>query len=282
VYTVFFAVYALLYNQPMIGYVSTVSMPLTVFFSLRAAEQQRWLFPIIAVAVLFYAIGFFLRHTNREKWAEVLLFSGLGLATITVLLAPFQPGGIEKAIPIAIAATLFAVEAFRLRNVWLAFPANGLYLISYFTLLIELNVDQPQYFSIGAALLGMLMHYLLTRAESRTGAIFMGTVSQLALLGTSYVQLISTSQVGYFFVLFFQSLVIIFYGLYMRSRSLVFAPIAIVVLATLTILYSALQNLSLVIIIGVSGLILLTLGILAVLMRERITSFVEKFNDWNA
>jgi len=70
--------------------------------------------------------------------------------------------------------------------------------------------------------------------------------------------------------------------LYMRSRSLVFAPIGIVVLATLTILYSALQNLSLVIIIGVSGLVLLTLGILAVLMRERITSFVEKFNDWNA
>jgi len=63
---------------------------------------------------------------------------------------------------------------------------------------------------------------------------------------------------------------------------LVFAPIGIVVLATLTILYSALQNLSLVIIIGVSGLVLLTLGILAVLMRERITSFVEKFNDWNA
>jgi hypothetical protein len=83
-------------------------------------------------------------------------------------------------------------------------------------------------------------------------------------------------------VLFFQSLVIIFYGLYMRSRSLVFAPIVIVVLATLTILYSALRNLSLVIIIGVSGIILLTLGILAVLMRERITSFVEKFNDWNA
>ncbi|HKI53550.1 MAG TPA: hypothetical protein VJ987_05455, partial [Anaerolineales bacterium] len=134
----------------------------------------------------------------------------------------------------------------------------------------------------GAALLGMLMHYLLTRAESKTGALIMGTVSQLVLLGTSYVQLISTSQVGYFFVLFFQSLIIIFYGLYMRSRSLVFAPIGIVVLATLTILYSALQNLSLVIIIGVSGLVLLTLGILAVLMRERITSFVEKFNDWNA
>ena len=282
VYAVFFAAYALLYNQPLIGYVSTVSLPLAVFFGLRAAEIQTWLFAIIAVAVIYYLAGFGLRRAGKEKWDDVLLFSGLGLGTLTALLSPFQSGGIEKAIPIALAATLFATEAFYLRNVQLAFPANGLYLISYFTLLIELKVDQPQYFSIGAALLGMLMHYLLTRAESKTGALIMGTVSQLVLLGTSYVQLISTSQVGYFFVLFFQSLIIIFYGLYMRSRSLVFAPIGIVVLATLTILYSALQNLSLVIIIGVSGLVLLTLGILAVLMRERITSFVEKFNDWNA
>ena len=53
-----------------------------------------------------------------------------------------------------------------------------------------------------STLLGMLMHYLLTRAESRTGAFIMGTVSQLVLLGTSYFQLVSTSEVGYFFVLF--------------------------------------------------------------------------------
>jgi hypothetical protein len=282
VYTFFFAVYALLYNQPLIGYASTVSLPLAVYFGLRAAESDRWLFPVMAIAILYYAFGFVLRGGGKAKWDSVLLLSGLCLGTITALLAPAQSGGIEKAIPIALAATLFAVEAFHLRNVWLAFPANILYLISYFTLLIELNVDEPQYFSIGAALLGMLMHYLLIRANSKTGAFIMGAISQLVLLGTSYIQLVSTSQVGFFFVLFFQSLVIIFYGLYMRSRSLVFAPIGIVVLATLTILYSALQNLSLVIIIGVSGLILLTLGILAVLMRERIASFVERFSDWNA
>ncbi|HAV77469.1 MAG TPA: hypothetical protein DCX53_08950 [Anaerolineae bacterium] len=282
VYALFFAIHALLYNQPLIGYVSTTSLPLAVFFGLQAAKQEGWLFPIITVSVAYYASSFLLRRAEKAGWNEMLLFSGLGLATITALLAPFQSGGIDKAIPIAIAATLFAVEAFQVRNVWLAFPANGLYLISYFTLLVELNANQPQYFSIGAALLGMLMHYLLSRAESRTGAFIMGAVSQLVLLGTSYYQLVSTSQLGFFFVLFFQSLVIIFYGLFMRSRSLVFAPIAIVVLATLTILYSALQDLSLVIIIGVSGLLLLTLGILAVLMREKITSFVERFNDWSA
>jgi hypothetical protein len=253
-----------------------------VYCGLRAADETRWMFPVIVIAVLYYAAGYALRLAKKQGWDTLLLFSGIGLGTITALLAPAQPGGIEKAIPIAIAATLFAVEAFTLRNVWLAFPANVLYLISYFTLLTELNVDEPQYFSIGAALLGMLMHYLLTRAGSKTGAFLMGTVSQLVLLGTSYVQMVSTSQLSYFFVLFFQSLVIVLYGLYMRSRSLVFAPIGIVVLAILTILYNALQNLSLVIIIGVSGLILLTLGILAVLMRERITSFVERFSDWNA
>jgi hypothetical protein len=282
VYAIFFAAYGYIYNQPLIGYISTVSLPLAVSFGLRSAGIEGWLFPEILVASVYYAIGFSVRRADKSKWEDVLIFSGLGLGTLTALAAPYQSGGIEKAIPIAIAATLFAVEAFYLRNVWLAFPANGLYLISYFTLLTGLNVDEPQYFSIGAALLGMLMHYLLLRADSKTGAFIMGVISQLVLLGTSYVQLISTSQVGFFFVLFFQSLVIIFYGLYMRSRSLVFAPIAIVVLGTLTILYSALRNLSLVIFIGASGIILLTLGILAVLMRERITAFVERFSEWNA
>ena len=282
VYALFLAFYALLYNQPLIGYASTVSLPLAVYCGLRAADGDKWLFPVIAIAILYYAFGFVLRRAGKTKWDNVLLFSGLGLGTVTALLAPGQSGGIEKAIPVALAATLVAVEAFHLRNVWLAFPANALYLVSYYTLLVELNVDEPQYFSIGAALLGMLMHQFLIRANSKTGAFIMGTISQLVLLGTSYIQLVSTSQVGFFLVLFFQSLVVIFYGLYMRSRSLVFAPIAIVALATLTILFSALQDLSLVIIIGVSGLILLTLGILAVLMREKITSFVERFSDWNA
>jgi hypothetical protein len=48
------------------------------------------------------------------------------------------------------------------------------------------------------------------------------------------------------------------------------------------VLYSALKDLSLVVIIGVTGLILLSLGILAVLMRERITTLAERFSDWDA
>jgi len=198
------------------------------------------------------------------------------------LLAPFQAGGVDKAIPIAIAATLFALEAYARRNVWLAFPANILYLISYFTLLNELNVDEPQYFGIGAALLGMLMHFLLVRAKSQMGAFTMGMLSQLALLGTTFIQMVSTNQLSFFFVLFIQSMVILAYGIIMRSRSLVIAPIGFAVLGTVTVLYSALKDLSIVLIVGVTGIILLALGILAVLMRERITTLAERFSDWDA
>jgi len=128
----------------------------------------------------------------------------------------------------------------------------------------------------------MLMHYLLMRAGSKTGAFIMGLLSQLILLGTTYIQMIALSNVGFYLALFGQSLAILAYGIVMRSRSLIIAPISFVVLATVTVAYNALKNLSLVLIIGVTGIILLILGVLAVLMRERITMLAERFSDWNA
>ena len=112
----------------------------------------------------------------------------------------------------AITATLFAAEAFALRNVWWALPANAFYLMSYFMILFELNVEEPQYYSIGAALLGMLMHFLLTRAGSKTGAFIAGMLSQLVLLGTTYIQMVSTNRLSFFFVLFVQSMIVLIYG----------------------------------------------------------------------
>jgi len=282
VYAVFFAAYALLYKKPLIGYVSTASLALAVYFGIDALKLTWWLFPVVGIGVAYYVAGSVLRNAKVAGWDSLMLFSGLGLGIIVALSSPLQFGGAENALPIAIAATLFAAEAFAKRNVWLAFPANIFYLISYFTLLIKLNVDAPQYFSIGAALLGMLMHYLLVRAQSKAGAFVMGMASQLVLLGTTYIQMYSTEQLGFFFVLFVQSLAILLYGIVMRSRSLVIAPISFAVLGTLTVVYSALKDLSLVVIIGVTGIVLLVLGILAVLMRERITLLAERFSEWNA
>jgi hypothetical protein len=249
----------------------------------RSFDVTKWIHPVIVIAVFYYAAGYFLRAKKRaEGWDLSLLFSGLGLGIIVSLGAPIV-GGVDAAIPVAAAATLFAVEAFAKKNVWLAFPANGLYLLSYFIILFELNVNEPQYFSIGAALLGLIQHYLLVRAESKSGAFIMGMVSQFVLLGTTYVEMFNKSDMlfGYFLALFFQSLAVLIYGIVIRSRSLTLFPIGFVVLGVITVVSMALEGAA-IFVIGCTGILLLMFGVFAVLLRERISKLSEKISDWKA
>jgi hypothetical protein len=279
-YTLFFALNASLKKEPRLGYLAAAYLALVVFKFCDVINYEKWIFPLIALAVIYYASGYWLRRNpNAKGWDETLLYSGLGLGVLTSIGAPFQ-GGLEASIPVAITATLFAAEAFALRNVWWALPANAFYLMSYFMILLQLNVDQPQYYSIGAALLGMLMHFLLTRAGGKTGAFIAGMLSQLVLLGTTYIQMVSTNKLSFFFVLFAQSMIVLIYGLIQRSRSLVITPIVFAVLGVMTVVYSALKGLGPVILIGSTGVLLLMAGIIAVLLRERITRLGEQLSEW--
>lgn len=279
-YAVFFAVYSWIRREPILGYFVTAYIPLMTIKLWYLMNLEKWIFPLILFAVIYYLIGALLRRMGHAKgWDQMLIYSGLGLGVLTSIAAPFQ-GGLDASIPVAIAATLFAAEAFLLRSVWWALPADLLYLMSYFMILTELNVDQPQYYSIGAALMGMAMHFLLMRAGSRTGAFIAGMLSQVVLLGTTYIQMIAVNDLRFFFVLFVQSLVILAYGLILRSRSLVITPIAFAVLGVVTVVYSALKGLSTVILVGCTGVVLLLLGIVAVILRERITKFGEQLSDW--
>jgi hypothetical protein len=280
IYTLFFACYAILQHESRLGYLATAFLSLSVFKLSDALGFEENVFPLILISVLYYASGFWLRHKRTGSgWDRMLLYSGLCLAVVTSLLAPTEEGW-ETSIAVAIAATLFAVEALARHNVWLAVPANALYLLSYFMILRDLDVDEPQFYSIGAALLGMLMHYLLTRAGSRKGAFIAGMLSQLVLLGTTYIQMVSTEKLSFFFLLFIQCMVVLVYGLIQRSRSLLTAPILFAVVGVMTVIYTALKGLGPVILIGTTGLALLMAGIAAVLMRERISRLGEQLSDW--
>ena len=279
IYSLFFAFYAFVRAEPDLGYFATGFLPLAVIQFCEALDFE-WIFPLIALALAYYATGFTARRSTRAVgWDQTLLNSGLALGALTSLAAPFQ-GGLEASIPVAVAATLFASEALARRNVWWSLPANALYLLAYFMTLVELDVDEPQFYSVGAALLGMLMHYLLTRAGSKTGAFAAGMLSQLVLLGTTYIQMISTERLSFFFVLFAQSMAVLVYGLLQRSRSLVITPIVFAVVGVMTVVYSALKGLGPVILIGSTGVLLLMAGIVAVLLRERITKLGEQLSDW--
>lgn len=282
IYTLLFLTVSLLYRKPALFYAFTLTLPLFITFLFRIFNVTQWIHPVIAAAMLYYAAGAFLRATKRAQgWDQSLLYSGLGVGVI-VSFGAFALGGLDASLPVAIAATLWAFEAFTKRNAWLAFPANALYLLAYFIILIEINVDEPQFFSIGTALFGLIQHYLLTRAGSKTGTFIMGMFSQFVLLGTTYVEMVDKNQLGYFFLLFAQSLVILVYGLVIRSRSLTFFPIGFAALGVITVVYSALKDRAAIFVIGCTGILLLMLGVGAVLLRERIAKLSEKLSDWKA
>ncbi|MFN8435797.1 MAG: hypothetical protein U0V18_17370 [Anaerolineales bacterium] len=282
IYALLFLTISLLYRQPNLFYSFTLTLPLFVAFLFRAFDITQWIHPVIAVAVAYYALGATFRTKNRATgWDQSLLYSGLGVGVVISIGAPIL-GGLDASIPVAIAATLWAFEAFAKRNAWLAFPANALYLLAYFIILFELNVDEPQFFSVGTALFGLIQHYLLTRAESKSGTFVMGMFSQFVLLGTTYIEMVNKNELSYFFLLFVQSLVILVYGLVVRSRSLTFFPIGFVILGVITVVYSTLKDLGTIFVIGCTGIVLLMLGVVAVLLRERIAKLSEKLSDWKA
>ena len=279
--TVIFLAQALSYRRTDMGYSVTTFFTLSVLF-VDLNYANRWLWSMILTAVFFYGLSFVLDRARQAGWSSVLRISGLSLASVTAISAPLERSGLMASIPVALAATLWAVEALRRRNVWLGLPANGLYLMSYFMILAALRVDQPQYYSVGAALLGMLMHYLLVRVGSKTGAFLMGMLSQLVLIGTSYIQFVNTQSLWYFLVMFLQSLAVLAYGIIIRSRSLVITPIILVVIGVATAVFGALRGFSTVILVGTTGIGLIVLGIVALLMRERITNLRDLLKDWHA
>lgn len=280
--TAFFGLYAPLRRQPMLGYIPAGLLALSILFLLAWLDRWDWWpWALILLSVGYYLASLALGRVSAE-WSRVLRFSTVGLGTLTSFGALAQGPSVAASIPVAIAASLWAVEAFRRRNVWLGFPTNGLYLMSYFMLLTSLEVTQPQFYSIGAALLGLLMHYLLTRAGSDKGAFVTGLVSQLVLLGTTYIQMLATEELGYFAALFFQALAVLVYGLVLRSRSLVGVPIAMLVLGVTTIVLFILRGLSTVILIGCTGIVMILVATLAVVLRERLAQVGERLSGWRA
>ena len=66
-FAVFFLGYALVYRRPRLGAISALFPPLAILALLRALELQKWLFPLIGVAVIYYLIGIILVSRKPES-----------------------------------------------------------------------------------------------------------------------------------------------------------------------------------------------------------------------
>ncbi len=184
--TVFFAAMLYLRQEPRLGYILLALVGLSAYFGLAVLNRTPWPWPLVILASVYYLSG----SLVGGDWGKVLRNGGMALGVLVSVDAAVEGTGLWSSFPVAIAATLFATEAVQRRNPWFALPANGLYLAAYFMFLGELHVEEPQFYTVAVASLGLLMHYLLLRAGSRNGALVIGLTSQLVLLGTTYLQMV--------------------------------------------------------------------------------------------
>ncbi|MFQ5944279.1 MAG: hypothetical protein ACE5JF_12070 [Anaerolineales bacterium] len=275
-------------ETPELGFAASGSLAFSLLFAMVSYEVGEWVFPFVGLAAGFYLVGLLLRTGQAPSkwppnWSEVLRFSGLALGAIVGLLAPAAEGD-GAVLGAAIVASMFSLEAAMQRRVELGYPAIFYYLLAYVMILIELDVTEPQAYSIGAALLGFVMHYLLVRAGIQGQAFVMGILSQVVLLGTTYIQMLTTEQFSFFFVLFLQSLAVLAYGVTVRSRSLTLAPIAFSILGVVSVAFSVLAGVNSAILIGCTGLFMILLSVLALIYRDRLLTaghrLGEGFGGW--
>jgi hypothetical protein len=271
-------------RTPELGYVASGSLAFSLLFTLTKYDVEAWVIAFVGLAAAFYLTGLLSRvGDGLAGWSKVLRYSGLALGGIVGIAAPLD-GGDSAILGVAIVASMFALEAALQRRVELGYPAIFYYLIAYIMVLIGLDVTEPQAYSIGAALLGFVMHYLLVRTGSQGQAFVMGVLSQLVLLGTTYIQMLATEKFSFFFVLFLQSLAVLAYGVVVRSRSLILVPIAFSVLGVVSVAFSVLAGVPSAILIGCTGLLMILLGILALLYRERLLTAGQRlgksFGSW--
>ena len=286
IYGAVFAIYAYLDASPFIIYGTTASLAIALVYALIHYNQDLWVPQFVVLSCSYYLIGVATTYFATAKpLSTVLIISGLALGVLTAFSAPVQ-GGPSSVVGVTIIALAFTFEAFRRRNVLLGFPANILYFLAYVMVLVDLEVAEPQFYSIAAALLGVTMHYLLLRANHQKSAFITGVFSQLVLLSTTYIQMIESNRFSFFFILFFQSLILLAYGIVIRSRSFVIVPIIFSILGVLGVAFSVLSGLPTALIIGCTGLVLLMLGLIALLLRERLLHMTqalgERLGDWRA
>src|SRR6266487_5976713 len=170
IYAVLFTLHALHGKREWLGYFATATEPLAIIYTLNHFNLDLWLPVLTALAVLYYATGFFFRRSDGIKaWGNVLINSGLTLGVLISLtsLALFKE---TSGWYIIVITLLFGIEIFSRPLAWLELIVEILLSISLYLILDDLNITQASHFLFGASLIwlgGDLIFARLVREKRR-------------------------------------------------------------------------------------------------------------------
>ncbi|HKI52827.1 MAG TPA: hypothetical protein VJ987_01785, partial [Anaerolineales bacterium] len=163
VYALLFAASAIHFKQPLLGYLSTTSLALTVVYSLVHFDLDLWLPSLTALSVVYYFAGYFLRRNEQNKnWGAMLINSGLALGVIFSIFAVLSLKATGGWYALVIGA-LFIIEMFIRRNGYLEFFAVSLFSIAFVIILNDFKVYEFSYYLYGLSLIWLASDAILHR-----------------------------------------------------------------------------------------------------------------------
>ncbi len=286
-YAALFGIFAWRTGYHLAFFGSTAGLSSALYFLLLENDVGFFIWPYVTLAAIYYLVGIGLAWRGwikNSKLSEILRWSGLVISFLASMLI-LDNSDLYSAVAVIVAAVMFTYETWHRRNLWLGYPAALLYFTGYAALLAELDVNEPQFYSMFAATLGLTMHYLMLKVNNRTPALATGIAAQLILLTTTYVQMVSTDELRFFVFLFCQALVLLAYGVFLRSLSFVAGPVFFIVLGVITVTVSVLSGLPVALMIGFVGFVLLLLGTMGLWLRRRLVSTMgglgSQLAGWN-
>jgi hypothetical protein len=220
-----------------------------------------------------------------EPWMELfgvpLRFTGMSLMAIPMIGAViiFEP--LLAAVTFAIAGIAYAAEAALQKIVELAYLSVGSFVVVIAALLMYFEVTEPQAYTIpvGVAFLGVGWN---ERLRGQTITYRVATLLGLVILmGSAFFQSLPQGEYIYAYLLGFESLVAVAWGIHTHSRGYVQLGVLALFMNAVVQFGPAFLELPRWIQIGVTGSILLGIGLAALFKRDEILTARKKLaDDW--
>jgi hypothetical protein len=274
---------------PVLAYLGIGAVFVGHFYLIEVLGRGRgwdvWPAYTAGLCACFVALAWLLRREPLvDIYATPLRRAGLWLTVVpmagSVLI--FQP--IVGAVTFAIAGVTYAANAALRRVLYLAYLSIGAFVVVIWSVLLALDVSEPQAYVIplGLALSGVGWN----ERRHRRGVLYrlFTLLGLIVLMGSAFVQSLPRGAYAYALLLLLESLVSVAWGVRIRLRGYVQVGGLALIANAVVQLGPAFVELSGWIQLGLTGVILFGGGMVALFKREEILAarrrLAEEWREW--
>jgi hypothetical protein len=270
-------------SPPMLTYLGLIVFFIGHFYVIEVVGRLTWgNWPAYTAGLcgLFIALSWLLRRDKLDDiYANPLRYTGLLLMVIPLVGTLVILDPILGTVTFSIATVAYGADAAIRRDLRLAYLSLGTFIVVIWALLIEFDVTEYQAYFIPLGLGSLGIGW---SERIRGGGIpyrLFTLLGLIVLMGSSLIQSLLSDNYTYALLLLGESLASIIWGIWTRTRCFVQIGGLALILNAIVQLGPGFVELPRWIQIGVTGIILLGSGLVALFKREDILTTRRKFTD---